>query len=431
MLTPIFKNGLRYLISKDSKPLILFVRLSGAGLFFLASIFITNNFNIEIVSDFEFANSLLLLVGSLVLVGTDISILQIAGRLKSEGRLDEIRGVYLKIIGLIFSVSSTIFLLFYVISTTSFYESLNLSIPILSILKVLVTTAFYGCLVFTAETFRVFKGSLITELYHGILKYILFFLGVILLYNYHFFNYLIDIYLLSLIIVSLGAMMHFLLASKEFKRVTEYTYGEILKISFPMTVSSLSFFILLTADVILLKLLGADVAVSIYAQPLKIIAIIVRIKVTLEATYSSSIATFYFSKDWLALRNAVRLVNRWVAAFCIPIILTMAVFAKDVLSLFGEKYESGVFAFYILLAGVLINVIAGCTGSYMNMTGKQVALQYILLIAAGLNIVLNVVLIPTYGMYGAAIASFAAILFWNSLSILHIWKKDKILMILH
>ena len=430
MLGSTFRNSLRHLVSKDSKPLILFVRLFGAGLFFLASIFITNNFSIQLVSDFEFANSLLLLSGSLVILGTDISILQIAGRLKSQGRFHELRAIFLKVIGLIFGMSFLILFFFYLLSFTTFYTYLNITVTQILIYKVLGTATFYGCLVFTAEAFRPLSGSLVTELYHGILKYALFFVGIFVIYNYKLYNFLIDIYLLSFIVVSIGIVIHFLIASSDLENSTTYTNSDILKISFPMTISSLSFFILLTADVIILKILGTDAAVSIYAQPLKIIAVVIRIKVTLETSYSSDIATLYFSEKWNTLRNTVRKVNRWIAVFCIPIILFFVVFARQVLSIFGDKYEAGVYAFYILLGGVFINVVAGCTGSYMNMTGKQKALRNILFVAALINVLLNILLIPHYGMYGAAFASFVAVLFWNFSAVVYIWKKDKILMLL-
>lgn len=425
-----FKRFLRYISSKDSKPLILFVRLSGAGLFFLASIFITNYYDIAIVSDFEFANSLLLLTGSLVLFGTDISILQISGKLSSEHRMPEIRAIVLKAITLIFLLSAIVLFAFFVLTLASIPELLDIQKYSPIIYKVLACIGFYATSVFCAESLRPIKGNLITELYNGVFKYILLFIGVFVLYTNGKFNLLIDLYLLSFVVIAIVTFIHFMIASSELKSPTTYSYKDIIKISFPMSISSLSFFLLLTTDVILLKFLGANDAVSIYAQPLKIIAIIIRIKVTLEASVSKDLATYYFAQNFVALREKVKSINRWVALFCLPLLIIFVLFARETLTVFGPQYVLGLYAFYILLASVFLNVVSGCTGNYMNMTGKQVALQNILLSTAVINILLNILLIPLYGIVGASIASFTAVFYWNLLALIYIWKKDRVLLIL-
>lgn len=425
-----YMNIFEKLISKDSKPLLLFVRMAGAGLFFLASLLITNNFDISIVSDFEFANSLLLLGGSLVLFGTDVSILQISGKLLNEDRISEIRSIVIKVLALIFSIASLLFVVIYSITQMRFYESLHISVSNSLLYKVIACFAFYATSLFIAESFRSFKGNLLTELYHGIFKYLLFFVGVIFLYFSNNYSLLVNLYLGSFVIVALFAVGHFLFLTRNMKAPSVYGFKELIKVSFPMSVSSLSFFLLLTTDVILLKLFGLDESVSIYAQPLKIVAILIRIKVTLEASASTDIAKTYFSKDFKKLRGSVFNINRWVALFCVPSIIVLFVFASQILSVFGGQYVTGTNAFYILLIAVSINVISGCTGSYMNMTGKQVALQYILMIAAAINILTNILLIPIYGIVGAAIASLIAVLFWNAAAVIYIWRKDRILLIL-
>ena len=57
------------------------------------------------------------------------------------------------------------------------------------------------------------------------------------------------------------------------------------------------------------------------------------------------------------------------------------------------------------------------------MTGNQNILAKILLFAAILNIVLNLYLIPKYGIDGAALASVISIVVWNSGMILAVKKK--------
>ena len=70
--------------------------------------------------------------------------------------------------------------------------------------------------------------------------------------------------------------------------------------------------------------------------------------------------------------------------------------------------------------------MSGSVGFILQMTGKERVYQYILLVALFFNILLNIFLIPRYGIEGAAIASAFSLLFWNISSMLYIYFKYNI-----
>ena len=57
------------------------------------------------------------------------------------------------------------------------------------------------------------------------------------------------------------------------------------------------------------------------------------------------------------------------------------------------------------------------------MTGNQNIYAIILLIGAILNVVLNLILIPLYGINGAAIASMSSLIVWNLSMVLVVKQK--------
>jgi len=59
----------------------------------------------------------------------------------------------------------------------------------------------------------------------------------------------------------------------------------------------------------------------------------------------------------------------------------------------------------------------------MNMTGNQKVLRNIMLIAAVLNIGINIVLIPSYGIYGAAVAAMVSLMCWNITTLIYVKMK--------
>ncbi|WP_291321063.1 polysaccharide biosynthesis C-terminal domain-containing protein, partial [Desulfonatronospira sp.] len=59
----------------------------------------------------------------------------------------------------------------------------------------------------------------------------------------------------------------------------------------------------------------------------------------------------------------------------------------------------------------------------MNMTGRQKAFRNIVMTAAAINIILNLILTPNFGIYGAAISGMTSIIFWNLYTLAYIKKK--------
>ena len=90
---------------------------------------------------------------------------------------------------------------------------------------------------------------------------------------------------------------------------------------------------------------------------------------------------------------------------------------------FGSEFKDGYYALLILSVGQLVNVLSGSVGYIMTMTGRQKQAAYVLAISAALNIVMNYMLIPHFGIEGAAIATAVSLMLWNIALILYIRKK--------
>ena len=72
---------------------------------------------------------------------------------------------------------------------------------------------------------------------------------------------------------------------------------------------------------------------------------------------------------------------------------------------FGESYLAGVLPFKILLVGVLFYTLAQVNNSVISGIGKPKVVTKIIFLVAALNIILNLLLIPTYKLTGAATAT--------------------------
>jgi len=92
-------------------------------------------------------------------------------------------------------------------------------------------------------------------------------------------------------------------------------------------------------------------------------------------------------------------------------ILGAVIFGKPViLLLYGAEFSSAYLVTMVLLAGVLGMVFYKMVYSYNVVNGHKNVNLVLLGIAAILNVTLNIILVPLYGIMGAATASFASYL---------------------
>lgn len=117
-------------------------------------------------------------------------------------------------------------------------------------------------------------------------------------------------------------------------------------------------------------------------------------------------AELWVKKDERRLAAGVKLIHQNVFIFTIPALLTVTAFSEFLItSLFGEVYEVGAFPLQILLIGVLFYIVASVNNHIIAGIGQPKTVTKIILSSAVVNTVLNLILIPSYGMVGAAFAT--------------------------
>jgi len=112
--------------------------------------------------------------------------------------------------------------------------------------------------------------------------------------------------------------------------------------------------------------------------------------------------------------------------FLMPIIFSVLAFAGLFISIFfGEDYSSGALALQILLIGVVINAFANINNSILVGIGKPRIVTLLVTLSSIINLILDVLLIPKFGIEGAALATTIAFTAWFLLSMHSIGKFIK------
>jgi O-antigen/teichoic acid export membrane protein len=77
----------------------------------------------------------------------------------------------------------------------------------------------------------------------------------------------------------------------------------------------------------------------------------------------------------------------------------------------------------ILLTGQVVNALAGSVGLIMTMTSHQNQAGAIIAVSTAANITLNALLIPLFGLAGAAISTAFTMALWNVAMLIFVQRR--------
>jgi stage V sporulation protein B len=122
-------------------------------------------------------------------------------------------------------------------------------------------------------------------------------------------------------------------------------------------------------------------------------------------TYPAT-SVYWNKKDQLALQVMIDKSMKYTACILLPIGLGVGFFAKDIITMiFRSGFQNAVLPMNILIIGTVIFGIVKAIGGSITGAGRPDIGLKIVIISAITNIVLNLTLIPYFGIAGAAIAT--------------------------
>lgn len=175
----------------------------------------------------------------------------------------------------------------------------------------------------------------------------------------------------------------------------------------------------LRAPILLIGVLSVEEEVGIYRVADNIASLLSVALIVANSVIGPKLASLYAAGELDDLRRLAKNTARVVLALCVPVALFAVVEGEWLIaSLFGAEYTSGYPVLVLLVLAQVMSVATGSVGLFMNMTGHETDAVRMLGVALLVNLVLCLILIPLYGVVGAAIAVAVATILWNLL--LHI-----------
>ena len=182
----------------------------------------------------------------------------------------------------------------------------------------------------------------------------------------------------------------------------------LFRFSWPLAFSSIIFLIMSNADILMIGYFLTEQQVGFYRaiQPLQQVTMLVLISFTF---LFFPLATTYFEEKRLKeLNRLYGTVSKWIAILTFPPVLLFVAFPQGIIqTLYGTQYLPAADALSVLLGGLYIRAFVGPNGDL----AKAVNHSEIELTTSSLgvitNLIVNFILIPQYGIVGAAVGTAA------------------------
>jgi O-antigen/teichoic acid export membrane protein len=403
--------------------------LKGIGVIFgyLFIYLITDSNGALGVGIFSLSLSVLMIFEMLGTLGFKTSILRFVGQFSAENEPWKIKSVYYSMLMMSVSLSIVLGVFFYYTSgwvAQIVFNDKGLTQPFMVMSFIIPVVCVYSI---NIEFIRALKEITISEYFRNVSRFLLsviFIIGFSFFYNSNLLPILA--YFTALIISMLFSLIYILIKAKPFPNGGFVSKSELFKVSIPMMITSVSFLLMGNIDKIMLGMLSTVENVGVYYVALKLATFTSFILASINSIAAPKFSELFWQKKMDSLRKIVRASSLIIFIFTFPVLLIYISLPKQIMGLFGEEFVLGWSSLVILSIGQFVNASCGSIGVFMNMTGEQKNMRNMVLVATILNITLNYMLIPLYGINGAAIATAVSMSSWNLVAVVYVSMRHKV-----
>lgn len=208
---------------------------------------------------------------------------------------------------------------------------------------------------------------------------------------------------------SLGLILTFFALRSYFIQIPQFFSRKaivpLLKISWPFFLFWITSSIMYYTDVIILGWMKTPTELGLYSSAQRLIQFLMMVP-SLIGLATLPLFSKLVLEDINNLRQVLRKTISIVMFFAVPISLSGLILAKDlIIMIFGEAYIGSTQAFQIFLIHIIISFPLLIVNNYIFVQDKQKRFVVYNIGAALLNVILNLLLIPQFGIYGASFAS--------------------------
>jgi O-antigen/teichoic acid export membrane protein len=141
---------------------------------------------------------------------------------------------------------------------------------------------------------------------------------------------------------------------------------------------------------------------GVYGAASKVAVLVQYALIALQTVIAPRISAAFATGDKALLQRLLSELARLATVFAIACGALLAIFATPVLEIFGAGFAAGSTVMRIVVLAHVVNAFTGATGFLLAMTGHQHRLALVISVMLGLHVCALLVVVPIYGIAGAA-----------------------------
>lgn len=203
----------------------------------------------------------------------------------------------------------------------------------------------------------------------------------------------------------------------------EFSGRVLASTAFPLLLVASMDLVMTFTDTIMLGIFGQAADVGVYGAAMRTAMLTSFVLIAVNSVVAPKFAALFGQGDFGNLEAMARQATGLMLLLAAPVLLVFLLVPGLVMTVFGENFETGALALALLAAGQFFNVAAGPVGYLLAMSGNQKIQRNISICAALLNVSLNLLLIPWYGINGAALATATSWIMMNLAAMFFVRRK--------
>ena len=416
--------------------MVFFFRLLGALSGYAVTYLITTCYGAHTFGLFELCLTVLVILGVLGRMGLDGALVRFIPEYKEKGEFSHLRSTYKFALSFALPISLVLGIALYLAAPTlaGVFNSDYLEEGFKITAFIVPFSTWIGL---NSEAFRGMKNMVAYSFYQrGTTIFIACIAILILRIYYPQWNHVPIVgFGIGAVILSIAAGVYaprrILALGEATTPNTPFQSSLILAMAFPMLLHASMFMVMNWTDTLMIEFFYEEKDVGIYRLAFKVATLITVAQYAINSIAAPMFSSFKTKGDMDGLKKIVMNIGYLNILISLPIFLLILIFPKYILEFFGEEFSGGISPLIVLAIGSVLNALCGPVMYLLSMTGMEKSARNIIVIASIFNIAFNYILIPIYGILGAAFATSICTVLWNVLAVIKIKKEYGFISIPH
>jgi len=411
---------------------VLILRILGSGVQLLFSILVARFFGAEGLGLYALAFTVTTITAVVARLGIDQALLRFVAIHAAEEQWARLKGFMIRGAWIITASGSVLTVLLFLSADMVSGQLFNKPELILPLRLMALTIVPFSLISLLAECLRAIKRIRDCTLVQGVLPPLMaclllvpvYFLGVGILGA-------VIAYVCSILLVLVAGWMLWQRAIRQHWAIVplRVSSSELLQVSIPMAWVAAVSMLMGYSDVLILGVFRPVGDVGLFNAALKIAGLLSFVLIAGNAILAPKVASLYQRGDIAAINHLARFSTMMMIFLALPAAVILLGFPEWVMGLFGQAFSRGSTALVILTMGQLVNVAAGPVGVLLLMTGHEKSMRRRVMVAAIIQVILGLSLIPVFGILGAAISAALGMILLNILALIAVKKRLNISLI--